>query len=85
MIMNNFIVSYINKLNEDSAKIFALKFGIIFSDNEIKIILPYLKNNSTYLLSLNDIYKKIHIDLDTKIGVNSVNKLCLLFNKLGYN
>ena len=82
--MNNFIINYINKLNFDSAKIFALKFGIIFSDYEIKIILPYLKQNSIYLLSLDNIYKKIHTDLDNKIGVNSVNKLCLLFNKLGY-
>lgn len=64
---------------------FALKFGIIFYDYEVSLFLPYLQQNAPYLLSLDNINKKIHADLDNKINVNSVNKLCLLINKLGYN
>lgn len=85
MIKNNFIISYIRKLNYESARMFALNFGISFSDDEIRIILPYLQANAPYLLTLNNLNKKIHIDLDPLINVNSVNKLCLLFHKLGYN
>lgn len=84
-MLNNFIISYIRKLNFESAKMFALKFGIIFYDYEIQIFLPYLQKNVAYLLSLDNINKKIHTDFDNKISMNSINKLCLLINKLGYN
>lgn len=83
-MIKNVIISYIRKLDFETAKLFALRFGIVFYDYEINIFLPYLQQNAPYLLSLNDVTKKIHIDLDNKINVNSVNKLCLLINKLGY-
>ena len=67
-----------------SAKNFALKFNIYFTDYEINFFLPYLKNNANEILSNRNINKKIHTDLDKKINVNSINKLCLLINKLGY-
>ena len=67
-----------------SAKNFALKFNIYFTDYEINFFLPYLKNNANEILSNRNINKKIHTDLDNKINVNSINKLCLLINKLGY-
>lgn len=84
-MLKNFIINYIRKLNYQSAKDFALKFGIVFYDYEIQMFLPYLQQNAPYLLSLNNINKKIHDDFDNKINMNSVNKLCLLINKLGYN
>lgn len=84
-MIKNFIISYIRKLDFEGAKMFALKFGIIFYDYEVSLFLPYLQQNAPYLLSLDNINKKIHADLDNKINVNSVNKLCLLINKLGYN
>lgn len=83
-MFNNFIINYIRKMNFESAKIFALNFGITFSDEEIRIILPYLQQNAPYLLTLRNMYKKIHIDLDDKVSVNAVDRLCLLFKKLGY-
>ena len=84
-MLKTFIVNYIRKLDNKSAKDFALKFGIVFYDYEIELFLPYLQRNGSYLLSLDNINKKIHEDFDNKINVNSINKLCLLINKLGYN
>lgn len=84
MNKNDFIIAYLKKMDYISAKKFALKFNIYFTDYEINFFLPYLKNNANEILSNRNINKKIHTDLDNKINVNSINKLCLLINKLGY-
>ena len=84
MNKNDFIIAYLKKMDYISAKNFSLKFNIYFTDYEINFFLPYLKNNANEILSNRNINKKIHTDLDKKINVNSINKLCLLINKLGY-
>lgn len=84
MNKNDFIIAYLKKMDYISAKNFALKFNVYFTDYEINFFLPYLKNNANEILSNRNINKKIHTDLDNKINVNSINKLCLLINKLGY-
>ena len=84
MNKNDFIIAYLKMMDYISAKNFALKFNIYFTDYEINFFLPYLKNNANEILSNRNINKKIHTDLDKKINVNSINKLCLLINKLGY-
>ena len=84
MNKNDFIIAYLKKMDHKSARNFALKFNIYFTDYEINFFLPYLKNNANEILSNKNINKKIHTDLDYKINVNSINKLCLLISKLGY-
>lgn len=85
MMNRFFVINFIYSLNPISARRYALKMGIDFSDEEISMLLPYIKNNIALLTTSMIPTQKIHADLDSRINMNSIDKLCLLVKKLGYN
>lgn len=83
--MNNyFISSFIKKTDVDTCLTFLKKNGYEFSREEICIILPYLKNNIDYLLSIKNPRKKIQSDLQYSLSSTSLNKTLTLLNQLGF-
>lgn len=83
--MNNyFISSFIKKTDVDTCLNFLKKNGYDFSRQEINIILPYLKKNIDYLLSIKDPTKKIQIDLQYYLSQDSLTKTLALLHQFGF-
>ena len=85
MLPSIIVINFIKSLTSDSAYAYCQKFAINLKKTEIKLVLPYLKQNIADIVNSPSPSKKIHADLDYKIDMNIVSQLCLLVNKLGYN
>lgn len=79
------LLSLIQGLTPNNAKILSYKYNIPLSDYEISIFLPYIKRNANSLIKLNNPSKKIYEDLSNIISIDSINKLIFILQRLGFN
>ena len=79
------LLSLIQGLTPNNAKILSYKYNIPLSDYEISIFLPYIKRNANSLIKLNNPSKKIYEDLSNIISIDSISKLIFILQRLGFN
>ena len=77
------LLNIIQSLTPSMAKNLSYKYNIPLNDYEISIFLPYIKQNASYLIKLNDPSKKIYEDFYNKISIDSINKMILILRRLG--
>ena len=65
MLSKFIIINYINNLNHANAKSITNRIGVFFDDEEINIVLPYLKRN----------IKNILYDKNPKRKISSKHKI----------
>ena len=82
MLSKLIIINYITKLNHANAKSITNRIGVFFDDEEINIVLPYLKRNIQSILYDKYPKRKIHTDLKNKVNMDTINKLYRIFDRL---
>ena len=82
MLSKFIIINYINNLNHANAKSITNRIGVFFDDEEINIVLPYLKRNIKNILYDKYPKRKIHIDLRSKVNMDTITKLYKIFDRL---
>ena len=78
--MNFYLIEeYVNRMRKEDVNKFALKQGIILSEEELNIIFTYIKNNYKTILYGNP--KDILLEIKEKVSSLTYNKIENLYMK----
>ena len=84
MLSASLILHTLQALTIQSAKSLTSRCGIDFTDEEIALILPYLKQNGAVLIATETRAKKIRNDLSGVVPEATIARLLELLARLGY-